>query len=103
MVPPHFFAEVLSSLRRKVFAHQLSEAEEDTAVGFFFSLLVRRESPPELQPLAWEVAKQHNLPTTYDAEYMALARLLDCDFYTADGRFVRSLGNAKPDWVRFIA
>jgi len=101
--PPHFYAEVLSTLRRKVFRGQITPEEGETAVRFYFSLVLTRESPPALQPLAWQLAKDFNLPTTYDTEYMALARLLACEFYTADERFVRSLGAAKPDWVRFIA
>ena len=36
-------------------------------------------------------AALHNLPTLYDAYYLALAQARGCDFWTADRRFVNSV------------
>lgn len=38
---------------------------------------------------AWEIADRFGLAKTYDAEYLALGRLLDCRVVTLDGRLRR--------------
>jgi predicted nucleic acid-binding protein len=53
----------------------------------------------------YELAEEFNRPTAYDAQYLALAERLSCDFWTADermsnavsGKFlsIRWLGNWK--------
>jgi len=45
--------------------------------------------PPELGQRAWELAEQHGWGRTYDAEYVALAQVLDCRVVTIDARLRR--------------
>lgn len=35
-------------------------------------------------PLAWRLAAEFNLPSTYDVTYLALARLERCELWTSD-------------------
>ena len=49
---------------------------------------------------AWHIAEQYNLASLYDAYYMALAQARDCDFWTADRRFLNSV--PKLPYVRDI-
>jgi predicted nucleic acid-binding protein len=46
---------------------------------------VRRVDEPKLGQEAWNLAEQFGWGRTYDAEYVALARLLGCRLVTLDG------------------
>lgn len=100
--PPHFFSEVMNTLRGKVVRRELTGEEGEEALELFERLQVIDLPVPRPFRLAWELAKEYGLPATYDAEYMALAQLHDCEFWTADRRFLRVLGNRRPSWVRPI-
>ena len=46
--------------------------------------------PPGLHRRAMELAAQLRQDAAYDAYYLALAELLDCELWTADQRFYRA-------------
>jgi predicted nucleic acid-binding protein len=50
---------------------------------------IARREPTELHMEAWRVAEHLGWARTYDAEYVALARLLDCRLLTVDQRLRR--------------
>jgi indolepyruvate ferredoxin oxidoreductase alpha subunit len=58
---------------------------------------VRRRQPRRLGYEAWRIADELGWKTTYDAEYLALARLLDCRVVTVDARLRR--GTARLGFV----
>jgi predicted nucleic acid-binding protein len=49
-------------------------------------------APPELHREAWRVAEALGWAKTYDAEYIALARVLGCRLLTVDKRLQRGAG-----------
>lgn len=100
LAPPHMISEVTNVLRRKVVRREISTDEGDSAFEALMLFPLAEQPTTDHLPLAWDLAKQFGLTNTYDAEYMALAYSLGCDFWTADARFVRSLGAAAPGWVR---
>ena len=50
---------------------------------------IRRRRPPRLHREAWKVADELGWAKTYDAEYVALARILRCPLLTIDARLKR--------------
>lgn len=50
---------------------------------------LQRRDHGQLQREAWRIADDLGWPKTYDAEYCALAALLDCRLVTLDGRLRR--------------
>ena len=56
-----------------------------------------RRSPKRLGEEAWRVADELGWAKTYDAEYVALARLLDCRLVTLD-----ALRSAEPSGSRIV-
>lgn len=45
----------------------------------------------------YELATQYNRPTAYDAQYLALAERLSCNFWTADERMFNAVKDKFPD------
>lgn len=72
---------------REVANAQLAVAARDRLLA---SAIVRSE-PEGLYAEAWLVADQLGWAKTYDAEYVALARLLGCRLLTVDGRLRRGV------------
>jgi predicted nucleic acid-binding protein len=48
-------------------------------------------APEGLADAAWDIAEQFGWAKTYDAHYVALARLLDCRLVTLDERLLRGV------------
>ena len=96
IVAPWLFAfEVQAVLRQRVTRKELSEQDGLTAWNTLWELGIELHHDPSLWMLSWELAKKYHRPTTYDTAYLALAKILDCELWTADRRFVRSLGGKK--------
>jgi predicted nucleic acid-binding protein len=51
--------------------------------------------------LALDFADTYGLPAAYDAHYLALADLLDCEFWTDDRRLLQRVGRDLP-FVRWL-
>ena len=87
LIAPIFFAsEVDSVIRNHVARGLLSEDAGDAAFNTLRKLPVELVSDPDQRTRAWQLAKQLDLPTVYDASYLALAQIRGCDFWTADER-----------------
>ena len=56
---------------------------------------------PQLHEMAINLAKTLKLSAAYDAHYLALSKLLNAEFYTADKRLYNSV-KLSLNWVNFI-
>ncbi len=52
--------------------------------------------PPHLHEHAWEITKRMQLGQVYDAYYVALAKMLDCELWTADEKLYRAAMRVYP-------
>ena len=99
--PPLLYAEVTSVIRENVYHQRLLEEEGEDAFAAFCQMGIRSISHPELHLKAWELAKEYNQPRAYDSQYLALAKLMGCELWTADKSLVNSL-QGKLSWVKWI-
>lgn len=91
---PHLIdSEVANGLRRRVTAQQLGADAGWTALDAFRRLGMTRYPVFSLLDRVWEL--RDNL-SAYDASYVALAELLDCNLLTADARLSRAPGIRCP-------
>ena len=93
--------EVANALHRKVVRQELSE---DTATFLLDRLMVvgvALREPQKLHIRALELAAVLRQQAVYDSHYLALAEIMDCDFWTADERFYRAVTPRFPR-VRWI-
>ncbi|MFH0914148.1 MAG: type II toxin-antitoxin system VapC family toxin [Chloroflexota bacterium] len=99
--PPLFDAEVTSTIRLHVYLKKILPEEGEEAFSGYSALGVRTVTPPGLCRRAWELAREHNQPRTYDMQYLAVAELADCELWTGDERLANSLQgkNKRVKWV----
>jgi len=87
-VPEHFYAEVLSVLRRQfLIEERLTESQASTAVSRLASWHLHHASVAPLVSAAWRY--RHNL-TAADALYVALAERLGASLLTDDHRLAQA-------------
>ncbi len=99
--PLLFRYEIVAVARKAV--HQ-KRVKPERGVAICDSLLVY---PVELYvddtflKRAYELATQFNRPTTYDAQYLAVAERLDCPFWTADEKLFNAVHETL-SWVQWV-
>jgi predicted nucleic acid-binding protein len=82
-------SSVIHELRwRGDISHQLAS----TAFNALVTAPVVRRAPSRLLRETWRVADDLGWAKTYDAEYVALARILGCRLFTLDDRLRRGAG-----------
>ena len=108
LIAPVFFeVETDSILRQKVsLRRELTVDQAQRAFASLQGLPIKTSHSPEQRERAWEIAREFQFPTVYDATYLALAELRRCEFWTADEKlfkqvkdkltFVQWLGNYSP-------
>jgi predicted nucleic acid-binding protein len=108
LIAPVFFeVETDSILRQKAsLRRELTADQAQRAFASLRALPIRTKHSAEQRERAWEIAREFQFPTVYDATYLALAELHRCEFWTADEKlfkqvrskitFVRWLGNYSP-------
>ena len=108
LIAPVFFeVETDSILRQKVsLRRELTMEQAQRAFASLQVLPIKTTHSPEQRERAWEIAREFQFPTVYDATYLALAELRRCEFWTADEKlfkqvrdkltFVQWLGNYSP-------
>jgi predicted nucleic acid-binding protein len=57
--------------------------------------------PAGLYPRSLDLAAEYNLTNAYDAQYIALAQIQDCELWTADERLVKAV-KPSPCWLKLI-
>lgn len=87
--PPLMWSEARANLHLELFKQAITA--EDAAIMHerLEACPVKREDPSELGRRAWELAERFGWGRTYDAEYVALAQILNCRLVTIDARLRR--------------
>jgi predicted nucleic acid-binding protein len=100
--PPHLNAELTNVVYQRLRSGEITSQGAGEALRRFLDLGVQLVEPPETYETALAIARQYELPTTYDSLYVALAHDLEADFWTDDRQLKTMLGSDFP-WVRLIA
>ncbi|OGO45393.1 MAG: hypothetical protein A2W34_00760 [Chloroflexi bacterium RBG_16_64_32] len=88
VAPAMLASEVPSALRQAVYRGRILPDEGDEAFATFLEMPIRTIQPESLLSRAWEIGKAVNAPRLYDAFYIALADIEDCELWTADRRLI---------------
>jgi indolepyruvate ferredoxin oxidoreductase alpha subunit len=94
LAPTLVRSQALQTLYAAVRCGELEAAEARERLLRINSLRVRFLGDKVLQQTAWKIADELGWEETFDAEYVALARLQADAFVTADGELARRLRGA---------
>lgn len=86
---PLMWSEARSTLHLRLAKDEISREDAEIIHGRLESCPVKRVDPPELGAEAWRLAEEFGWGRTYDAEYVALAKVLGCRLVTLDARLRR--------------
>jgi len=107
-LPGFAWAEVGTVLRKKVASRLIIPEQAEIAWESFNSLgILTFVNDTSVMQTAWRIAHEEDLPTLYDAAYLAVSEILsrqngeECEFWTADMRLVNALGERKK-YVRLL-
>lgn len=89
---PHLLPfEVSNALHKRVTRGELSIEGAVDLIGNLLASQIELHQPWNLHGKALEIASRFGQAAAYDAHYLALAESLDCELWTADEKFYRSV------------
>lgn len=94
--PTLWRSQVLSALYDAVRRGDITEAVARERLAYVNGLRIRLLGDAVLRRRAWELARELDLETTYEAEYVALAQLQKCTLVSADQRLVERIRDLVP-------
>ena len=89
IAPPLLWSEVHSAVHEALWRRELDADAADDTLARFDALEVARRRPARLHAEAFRIASELGWAKTYDAEFLALARLADAVVLTTDARLRR--------------
>jgi predicted nucleic acid-binding protein len=89
VAPPVMWPEFRSSLHEAVWRREIPASDALEALERLEHSPVRKKAPRNLGKEAWKIADELGWAKTYDAEYLALGRLLKVKVVTGDLRLRR--------------
>jgi predicted nucleic acid-binding protein len=92
VAPALLWSEASSVIHELRWRREVSERLAATAFDALLTAPIAARTPRRLRREAWRVAEELGWAKTYDAEYVALARMLRCRLFTVDDRLRRGAG-----------
>jgi len=103
VAPALWLYEITSALTKAIHFGQITEAEGREALHQAITLGVQIVLPDETQSnLAFDWTRHLKRASAYDSFYLVTAEALNAEFWTADLRLVRALGEKKPEWLHWV-
>ena len=97
LVAPYLLRyEVVNAIRRALATGRVDVPTARLGIQSLLALPIKFTDTASMHDRALFLASQFNLPTTYNAHYLALAEEFDCEFWTADKRLARATAGAFP-------
>jgi predicted nucleic acid-binding protein len=95
VAPQLMVTEASSVLHEMAWRGEITKPRATTMLARLLKAPVEIRMPDELIEAAWNVANELGWAKTYDAHYVALARLLQCRLVTIDERMLRGVARLK--------
>jgi predicted nucleic acid-binding protein len=99
--PSLFQYEIIAVLRKNVYQGRISLEESIKGRDILLSQPIQFMLDDDLLRRAHDLSTRFNRPTAYDAQYLAVAERLGCDFWTIDERLYNAVANDL-GWVKWL-
>jgi predicted nucleic acid-binding protein len=99
--PRLFRSEITAVIRKAVYLERISYEQGRLMLSQLLVYPVELYEDNGLLTTAYELAHRFNRPRAYDAQYLALAERLSCDFWTADERMFNAIKDNFPN-IRWL-
>ncbi len=94
--PTLWRSEVLAAVYEAVRSGVITEDDAKRRLAYVNALKIRLLGDAVLRRRAWELAHEVDLPTTFPAEYVALAHLQKCTLVSTDKSFLQRVAHIVP-------
>ncbi len=99
---PYLFRyEIISVIRKHISGGKLALPDGEMILQGLLRQPVKTFANMALLQRAFALANQYQLPTAYDAQYLAVADYLGCDLWTNDKRLSNTLSH-QLTWVKWL-
>ncbi len=101
VAPPLLPFEVTNILRQRMRRRGMPLLDAEQALVEFATFPVTLISSDELHRHALSIAEVYGFPAAYDAHYVALAQILECELWTDDRRLINAVSHrlAFVKWI----
>jgi predicted nucleic acid-binding protein len=99
--PRLFRSEITAVVRKVVYQQRITHEQGREMLARLLLYPVDFHEDDALLKSAYELADEFNRPRAYDAQYLALAKRLSCEFWTADERMFNAVKDRFPD-IRWL-
>lgn len=89
--PRLFRSEITAVIRKVVYQQRISHEQGREMLARFLIYPLEFYEDDALLKAAYELADEFHRPRAYDAQYLALAQRLSCEFWTADERLFNAV------------
>ena len=96
VAPCLLLAEATNVLHRRAVLGHISPSQAKQLLSGLLNMGIEVRESPQIHLRALELAQELQTPAVYDAHYLALSDILECDLWTADERFFNSVKERQP-------
>lgn len=93
--------EIVAAIRKNAYRRLITDIEANDMRDRLLEIPVRLFFDTNLLRRAYELSEQLHRPTAYDAQYLAVAERLECDFWTADEKLYNASAGQFA-WVKWL-
>src|SRR5262249_27658053 len=101
VAPILFRSEITAVVRKVVYQQRITPEQGRVMLSQLLAYPIDFHEDIDLLKEAYNLAVRFNRPRAYDAQYVALAERLACEFWTADERLFNILTGSLP-WVKWL-
>lgn len=101
IAPRLFRSEITAVVRKAVYQQRITHEQGRAMLARLLLYPVEFYEDDALLKSAYELAGEFNRPRAYDAQYLALAKRLSCEFWTADERMFNAVKDKFPN-IRWL-
>ncbi len=101
VAPTLLFSEVANAVFQRQRRRDITVAQAERALIWFFDLPILAVHTPDLHTQAFRFARRHWLQSVYDAEYAIVVQMTHSPLWTADRALFDSVREPRY-WIRWI-